>query len=132
MQSAVPPSLPICDALRNLVPFALSKKRWKHPWRSVIFSKNAGLLKVTLFHACFSRFSICTNATKSRKAIHMSFSEQKTHFSCHVLVILWHLEPAHRENKFRKIRFYALKVKNFSIKRKKNIFQEILRNISKK
>ena len=28
----------ICDALRNLVPFALSKKREKHPRRSVTFS----------------------------------------------------------------------------------------------
>ena len=28
-----------CDALRDLVPFAQFKKREKHPWRSVAFSK---------------------------------------------------------------------------------------------
>ena len=28
----------ICDALRDLVPFAQPKKREKHPWRSVTFS----------------------------------------------------------------------------------------------
>ena len=32
----------ICDVLRDLVPFEQSKKREKHPWRSVIFSKVAG------------------------------------------------------------------------------------------
>ena len=34
--------LQICDALRDLVPFAQLKKREKHPWRSVNFSKVAG------------------------------------------------------------------------------------------
>ena len=29
----------ICVALRDLVPFVQFKKREKHPWRSVIFSK---------------------------------------------------------------------------------------------
>ena len=29
----------ICDALRDLVPLAKFKKREKHPWRSVTFSK---------------------------------------------------------------------------------------------
>ena len=29
----------ICDVLRDLVPFAQFKKRVKHPWRSVTFSK---------------------------------------------------------------------------------------------
>ena len=29
----------ICDALHDLVPFAQFKKREKHPWRSVNFSK---------------------------------------------------------------------------------------------
>ena len=33
----------ICDALRDLVPFVQFKKREKHPWRSVNFSKVAGL-----------------------------------------------------------------------------------------
>ena len=32
----------ICDALRDLVPFVRFKKREKHPWRSVTFSKVAG------------------------------------------------------------------------------------------
>ena len=31
----------ICDALRDLVAFAQFKKREKHPWRSVKFSKVA-------------------------------------------------------------------------------------------
>ena len=31
-----------CDAMRNLVPFVQFKKREKHPWRSVTFSKAAG------------------------------------------------------------------------------------------
>ena len=29
----------ICDALSDLVPFVQLKKREKHPWRSVTFSK---------------------------------------------------------------------------------------------
>ena len=33
----------ICDALRDLVQFVQFKKRKKHPWRSVTFSKVAGL-----------------------------------------------------------------------------------------
>ena len=32
----------ICGALRDLVPCAQFKKREKHPWRSVNFSKVAG------------------------------------------------------------------------------------------
>ena len=32
----------IFDALHNLVPFVQFKKREKHPWRSVTFSKVAG------------------------------------------------------------------------------------------
>ena len=31
----------ICDALHDLVPFVQFKKREKHPWRSVNFSKAA-------------------------------------------------------------------------------------------
>ena len=34
----------IFDALRDLVPFVQFKKREKHPWRSVNFSKVAGLV----------------------------------------------------------------------------------------
>ena len=39
------------DGLRDLVPFVQIKKREKHPWRSVTFSKVAG------FHGCF-RFGV--------------------------------------------------------------------------
>ena len=60
-----------CDALRDLVPFVQFKKREKHPWRRVTFSKVETLLKVTLLHGCFSRFSNCANGTKSRKASHI-------------------------------------------------------------
>ena len=88
--------LTICDALRDLVPFVQFKEHEKHPWRSVDFSKVAGftyplktsenksfsdvfrgyiksaiLLKLTLFHGCFSRFLNCTNGTKSRNAPHL-------------------------------------------------------------
>ena len=66
-----------CDALRDLVPFVQFKKREKHPWMSVTFSKMAGqpatLLKVTLLHGCFSRFLNCTNGTKSRKVPRTKF-----------------------------------------------------------
>ena len=51
----------ICGALRDLIPFVQFKKRKKHPWRSVNFSKVAGLkpatlLKLTLLHGYFSCF----------------------------------------------------------------------------
>ena len=57
-----------CVALRDLVPFVQFKKRGKHPWRTVNFSKVAGLksvtlLKLTLLHGCFSRFLNYTNST---------------------------------------------------------------------
>ena len=54
----------ICDALRDLVLFVQFKKREKHPWRSVNFSKVAALLKLKLLHGYFSRFLNCTNSTK--------------------------------------------------------------------
>ena len=50
----------ICDALRGLAQFAQFKKREKHPWMSVTFSKVAG----------FNRQLNYTNGTKSRKASH--------------------------------------------------------------
>ena len=53
--------------LQDLVPFTQFKKRKKHPWRSVTFSK----VKVTLLHGCFSRFSNCAHGAKSRNAQHM-------------------------------------------------------------
>ena len=61
--------------MRDLVSFVQFKKREKHPWRSITFSKVAGfkpanLLKVALLHGCFSRLLICTNGTKSSNASH--------------------------------------------------------------
>ena len=56
-----------------MVSFVQFKKREKHSWKSVNFSKVAGLrpatlLKAALLHECFLN---CTNDTKSRKASHM-------------------------------------------------------------
>ena len=48
-------SYTICDALRDLVPFVQFKKREKHPWRSVNFSKVAGFnTQYTTFSQAFS------------------------------------------------------------------------------
>ena len=60
-----------------MVSFVQFKKREKHSWKSVNFSKVAGLrpatlLKAALLHECFSRFLNCTNDTKSRKASHIT------------------------------------------------------------
>ena len=60
------------DVLRNLVPFVQFKKREKHSWRSVNFSKVAGL-KLTLVHDCFSRCLNCTSGTNSRNASQVLF-----------------------------------------------------------
>ena len=63
-----------CDTLRNLVALVQYKKRKKHPWRSVNFSKvgeTATLLKLTLLHGCFSCFLNCTNASKLCNASQM-------------------------------------------------------------
>ena len=52
----------MCDALRNLVPFVQFKKREKHPWRSVTFSKAAGkrLQTFPLKHSkSFNKLLIC-------------------------------------------------------------------------
>ena len=49
----------LCDALCDLVPFVQFKKREKHTWRSVTFSKVAGYslkVKLKLLHGCFSLF----------------------------------------------------------------------------
>ena len=42
----------VYDALRDLVSFAQFKKREKHPWRSVTFSKVAGWV----FFKCFKLY----------------------------------------------------------------------------
>ena len=62
--------------MHDLVPFVQFKKRGRHPWRSVNFSKVASfkpatLQKLTLLHGCFSRFLHCTNGTKSCNAPHI-------------------------------------------------------------
>ena len=65
----------ICDVLRDLVPFVQFKKREKHPWKSVIFSEVAGLLKITFLHWCFSHVLNCANGIKSLKTSHMKYLE---------------------------------------------------------
>ena len=70
----------ICAALRNLVLFVQCKKREKHPWRTVTFFfrlQPATLLKVTLFHGCFSHFFNCTNSAKSRKASYRRYGNDE-------------------------------------------------------
>ena len=52
----------ICDALRDLVPFVQFKKRKRHSWR-------------LMEERYFSRFLICTNDTKSRKASRFYINE---------------------------------------------------------
>ena len=69
----------ICNVFRDLILFVQFKRREKDPWRSITFSKVAGL-EVTLLHGYFSRFLSCTNGTKSRNA-----SKYKTLF--HFLLI---------------------------------------------
>ena len=54
--------------MRDLVPFVQIKKREKHTWRSVTFTK---VLKIALIHGGFLRFLNCTNVTKSRNASHI-------------------------------------------------------------
>ena len=68
----------ICGALHDLIPFVQFKKRKKHPWRNINFSKVAGfkpatLLELTLLHGYFSRFLNFTNGTKSRNSSHILF-----------------------------------------------------------
>ena len=47
--------LDICGALRDLVPFVQFKKREKHPWRSVSFSKVAGFKPGTKWYQIAQR-----------------------------------------------------------------------------
>ena len=76
----------ICDALCDLVPFVQFKKREKHPWRSVNFSKVAGLkLKACNFTKSdtppwvFFTFLNCAHGTKSRNAPHIISAIESTH-----------------------------------------------------
>ena len=81
---------PRYDALRHLVPFTEFKKREKHPWRSVNFSK---VILVTLLHGCFSRFLNCANDTKSRNASHMRIRMNSRHSNVAEIFITAHLGP---------------------------------------
>ena len=60
----------ICAALRDLV-FVQCKKRERHTWRT------ATLLKVTLFHGCFSHFLNCTNSAKSCKVSYRRYGNDE-------------------------------------------------------
>ena len=53
----------ICDALRDLVPFAQFKKREQHPWRSDTF----------IPHGRFSCFFNRKNSTKSRQNVSYNY-----------------------------------------------------------
>ena len=58
----------ICDALPDLVAVVQFKKREKHPWRGVTFSKVAGFNKSNTTPWVFFKFLNCINGTKSWKA----------------------------------------------------------------
>ena len=45
-----------CDALHDLVPFVQFKKREKHPWRSVTFSKVASFTPPWVFFTFFKLY----------------------------------------------------------------------------
>ena len=70
------PSWDTCDVFRDLVPLVPLKKREKHPWRSVNFSKVVGfkpatLLKLTLPPwVFFTFFKLCKWYQIARRLIH--------------------------------------------------------------
>ena len=61
-----------------MIPFIQLKKREKHPWGDVTFSKvkPATILKVELLQGCFSRLLNCTNGTKSCKTSHFPYEKK--------------------------------------------------------
>ena len=63
----------ICDALHDLLPSLQFEKHEKCTRSSVTLSKvvSLNLQPVTLLHVCFLRFLICSNSTKSCKALHL-------------------------------------------------------------
>ena len=77
----------IWDALRDLVPFVQFKKREKHPWRCVVFSKVAAcnFTKSNTPPWVFSLFANCADGTKSRKASYIKFWH---------LICVWYLSGA--------------------------------------
>ena len=64
----------VCEALHDLVPFVQFKKREKHPWRSVTFSKVEYHSSMSVLHV-FNR----TNCAKSCKASHMIKNDYVTY-----------------------------------------------------
>ena len=97
----------------------------------------ATLLKVTLPHGCFSRFLICTNATKSRNAPKLSISGDGyiNHitfmFQKRILGPITHLWwsffsenslPLYRLSYYKKKRNTSVKLKNPKILLNKNKF----------
>ena len=71
------PLLTKCGALRDLVPFVQFKKREKHPWRSVTFSKVVGFslhfTKINTPPWVFFTFFELYKGTKSRNASQIGF-----------------------------------------------------------
>ena len=57
----------ICDALRNLVTFVQFKKREKHPWRSVIFSKVQAWYQLAQNITYYSAFHSLRNSSMWRE-----------------------------------------------------------------
>ena len=55
----------ICDALRYLVPFVQFKKRKKHPWRSVNFSKVVGTYLLLVYDKISEIDEYSNNCCKS-------------------------------------------------------------------
>ena len=70
------------NVLCDFVPFLQFKKREKHLWRSIIFSKSyrlkpATLLKVVLLRGCFSRFLIVEMIPNRVKRLILRFHPKK-------------------------------------------------------
>ena len=67
----------ICDALRDLLPFVQFKKREKHPWRSVYFSKVAGFFNLYKWY---------------------QIAQRTTYLVCHIAAELIHLKKIRSAN----------------------------------
>ena len=68
------------DALRDLLPFVKFKKREKHAWNSVTFSKVSGCsLKVKVLRGCLSRFLKCANGTNQQFVSYLPCNRGELH-----------------------------------------------------
>ena len=68
------------DALRDLLPFVKFKKREKHAWNSVTFSKDSGCsLKVKVLRGCLSRFLKCANGTNQQFVSYLPCNRGELH-----------------------------------------------------